>query len=211
MTKQPNILFIMSDQQQYATAGPAAGGWSPNLERLAREGIWFRRGYTVTTPCAPARASIATAVYPHAHHVLNNCHVPYAVSREIRDGVPTWGPLMSAAGYRMRYVGKAHLGWERGAVEYGFDSEEREFDKAAYQETIASAPSSRAACQSRAPGADRGRARGASTTRRVSTGSITAWRMQLRKQRRRRCRPRQACNSCAPLPMNPAANPGAFG
>ena len=131
--KQPNILFIMSDQQQYATAGPAAGGWSPNLERLAREGIWFRRGYTVTTPCAPARASIATAVYPHAHHVLNNCHVPYAVSREIRDGVPTWGPLMSAAGYRMRYAGKAHLGWERGAVEYGFDSEEREFDKAAYQ------------------------------------------------------------------------------
>ncbi len=133
MPKQPNILFIMSDQQQYATAGPAAGGWSPNLERLAREGIWFRRGYTVTTPCAPARASIATAVYPHAHHVLNNCHVPYAVSREIRDGVPTWGPLMSAAGYRMRYAGKAHLGWERGAVEYGFDSEEREFDKAAYQ------------------------------------------------------------------------------
>ena len=130
MPKQPNILLIMSDQQQYATAGPAAGGWSPNLERLAREGIWFRRGYTVTTPCAPARASIATAVYPHAHHVLNNCHVPYAVSREIRDGVPTWGPLMSAAGYRMRYAGKAHLGWERGAVEYGFDSEEREFDKA---------------------------------------------------------------------------------
>ena len=87
---RPNILMIMTDQQQYATAGPAAPGRSPALERLAADGIWFRRAYTATTPCSPARASIVTGLYPHANGMLNNCHVPYAIAREIRPECATW-------------------------------------------------------------------------------------------------------------------------
>ena len=123
---RPNILMIMTDQQQYATAGPAAPGRSPALERLAAEGIWFRRAYTATTPCSPARASIVTGLYPHANGMLNNCHVPYAIAREIRPECATWGSHLSEAGYRMRYVGKWHVGWTQGPADLGFDSENRQ-------------------------------------------------------------------------------------
>ena len=137
-TARPNILMIMTDQQQYAaTAGPAAPGRSPALERLAAEGIWFRRrAYTATTPCSPARASIVTGLYPHANGMLNNCHVPYAIAREIRPECATWGSHLSAAGYRMRYVGKWHVGWTQGPADLGFDSENRKFDAAAYRRQL---------------------------------------------------------------------------
>ena len=133
---QPNILMIMTDQQQYATAGPAAPGRSPALERLAAEGMWFRRAYTATTPCSPARASIVTGLYPHAHGMLNNCHVPYAIAREIRPECDTWGSHLSEAGYRMRYAGKWHVGWTQGPADLGFDSENRQFDVASYRRRL---------------------------------------------------------------------------
>ena len=107
---------------------------------------------------------------------------------------------MSAAGYRMRYAGKAHLGWERGAVEYGFDSEEREFDKAAYQRdhrirTEQQGGRAKAERRERTEAGHMGLPR--------CSGCLLAplrrGGCSLRKQRRRRCRPRQACNSCRAL------------
>ncbi|CAA9254632.1 MAG: Choline-sulfatase [uncultured Chloroflexi bacterium] len=133
---RPNVLFIMSDQQQYATAGPAAAGRSPHLERLAQEGAWCRRGYTVTNPCAPARVSIVTGLYPHRHGVLNNLHVPYAIAREARPDCDSWGRRLTDAGYRMRYVGKWHAGYDRGPADLGFDTQPRTFDAAAYRQRL---------------------------------------------------------------------------
>ena len=153
-TARPNILMIMTDQQQYATAGPAAPGRSPALERLAAEGIWFRRAYTATTPCSPARASIVTGLYPHANGMLNNCHVPYAIAREIRPECATWGNHLSAAGYRMRYVGKWHVGWRQGPADLGFDSENRQFDAAAYRRQLGLSASGDANGATATPAAD---------------------------------------------------------
>jgi arylsulfatase A-like enzyme len=129
---RPNILLIVTDQQQYANAGPAAPERSPCLAALAAQGAWFRRGYTVTTPCSPSRASLVTGVYPHRHGMLNNCTMPFAVSREIAAGCDSWGRRLMDAGYRMRFVGRWHAGVERGPVEYGFDTEYRIFDSARY-------------------------------------------------------------------------------
>jgi len=141
-TLQPNILLIVTDQHQYAAAGPAAGGWSPRLEKLACEGAWFRRGYTVTVPCSPARASLFTGLYPHRHGMLNNCTMPFAVSPDVRPDCDAWGQRLMDAGYRTRYVGKWHAGVARGPVDYGFDIAERPFDADAYRqrEGIPSAP-----------------------------------------------------------------------
>lgn len=123
----------MTDQQQYATAGPAADGRSPRLAQLASQGAWFRRAYTATTPCSPARASVATGVYPHRHGMLNNCHVPYAIAREIAPDCDTWGRHLTEVGYRVRYVGKWHVGFELGPAEHGFDTENRRFNVQAYR------------------------------------------------------------------------------
>ncbi len=137
---RPNILLIVTDQHQYAAAGPAAGGWSPRLEELARQGAWFRRGYTVTVPCSPARASLFTGLYPHRHGMLNNCAMPFAVSPDVRPGCDSWGRRLADAGYRMCYAGKWHAGVERGPVHYGFDVADRTFDGEAYRRRLGLPP-----------------------------------------------------------------------
>ena len=58
----PNLLFIMTDQQRYDALSIAGNGVleTPNLDRLARQGAYFRNAYTPCAVCAPARASILT-------------------------------------------------------------------------------------------------------------------------------------------------------
>ena len=73
-SKQPNILYIVSDQQRYDTL--ACNGnpliRSPNLDRLAADGVRFSNAYTVCATSSPARASMLTGMYPHRHGMLNN-------------------------------------------------------------------------------------------------------------------------------------------
>ena len=45
---------------------------TPNLDRLAREGLTFRRGYVPSSLCSPSLASILTGLYPHQHRITSN-------------------------------------------------------------------------------------------------------------------------------------------
>ena len=112
MTKKPNIIYIFSDQHRGDTLGcvghPAV--ITPNLDKLASEGVTFTRSYTNSPVCMPARASMMTGQYVCEHGIWtnNNAADPLSPShvRNIRD-----------AGYHTAVIGKTHLylhgaGWK---------------------------------------------------------------------------------------------------
>jgi len=67
---RPNILFLMTDQMQGRVLEPDNPCITPNFDRLAADGVRFRRAYTPNAVCSPARASLMTGLLPHSHGVL---------------------------------------------------------------------------------------------------------------------------------------------
>jgi choline-sulfatase len=104
MASKPNLLLIMADQLRADALG-CTGGWvqTPNLDRLAREGVRFRNCVTTTPVCVPARLSLATGLYAHNTGVWNN------MERDMAADTPTWMQAVRAAGYRTSLFGKTHL------------------------------------------------------------------------------------------------------
>ena len=106
--KRPNIVFLFSDQQRYDTvscygAVPGAPlGLTPNLDRMAAEGVRFDLAMTCQPVCGPARACLQTGLYPDSIGCTIN-------DRALPGDVPTVASLMNAAGYETAYVGKWHL------------------------------------------------------------------------------------------------------
>ncbi|MBU0478255.1 sulfatase-like hydrolase/transferase [bacterium] len=134
---RPNILVIMTDQQQYKTVNPPSGkDICPNLTKLSEEGIIFTRNYTPAPPCAPARTSTVTTVYPHSHGMLNNCHISNAVQREINKNCDSFGQRLKDSGYNMNYLGTWHAGFETGPIDRGFDTKNRIFPGPKIERTI---------------------------------------------------------------------------
>src|SRR5205814_1587554 len=120
---RPNFLFIYTDDQRYDALGvvqreqgdKARFPWlqTPNLDRLASEGIRFRNAFVVNSLCAPSRSVYLTGRYSHLNGVANN-HTPFPA-----DNV-TWASLLKAVGYRTGYIGKFHHGQQTGKRP-GFD------------------------------------------------------------------------------------------
>jgi len=106
---RPNILLLMTDQQR-ADATGCSGGWvqTPNLDRIAGEGLRFSGCVTNSPVCIPTRLSLATGLYPHNTGVWQN--QPSAMSPE----QPTWMQAVRAVGYRTSLFGKTHLHPHRG-------------------------------------------------------------------------------------------------
>ena len=101
---RPNILLIMTDQQRWDAMG-CSGGWvdTPNMDRIADEGVRFANAYTNSPVCVPARVSLATGRYPHNHGVWR--HARYTLPPE----QPTWMAAIRDAGYSTAVIGKTHL------------------------------------------------------------------------------------------------------
>jgi len=74
----PNIVLIISDDQAWTDFGcmghPVVK--TPNIDRLAAEGVLFRRGYVTTSLCRPSLATIITGLYPHQHKICGNDPAP---------------------------------------------------------------------------------------------------------------------------------------
>lgn len=83
--EQPNLLFVLSDDQGAWAMGCAGNEEirSPNLDRLAREGIRFDNFYCASPVCSPARASILTGRIPSQHGVHDFVSMPHD-----REGKP---------------------------------------------------------------------------------------------------------------------------
>lgn len=71
MSERPDIVWIVADHQVHATR-PNTTGLYRLQDRLARIGVEFTHARTVLPICSPARASMLTGIYPHAHGVTEN-------------------------------------------------------------------------------------------------------------------------------------------
>jgi len=100
---QPNILFITTDQHHYNILGAVNRKVrTPNLDRLAAQGVRFERAYCVNPTCSPSRASMITGTYPSVH----GC---WAIGVKLPEDQPTVGGLLQQQGYETVLVGKAHF------------------------------------------------------------------------------------------------------
>jgi choline-sulfatase len=101
---KPNILYIISDQQRPDSLGCYGNGHNPtpNIDKLASEGVVFDNCYVQNPLCCPARYSILTGRYPRSHRVRSNWYAP-------RYGEKSFGHQLGKAGYQTAMIGKMHL------------------------------------------------------------------------------------------------------
>jgi arylsulfatase A-like enzyme len=121
--RKPNFLFIYADDQRWDAMGVvqreqgerARFPWfkSPNMDRLAAEGVRFRNAFVTLSLCSPSRAAFLTGRYNHLNGITNN-------STPFPENSVTHATLLHAAGYRTAYIGKWHMGNQRGQRP-GFD------------------------------------------------------------------------------------------
>lgn len=109
---RPNLIFIMADQWR----GQAVGYkgiepvYTPNLDRLAGEGVAFDNAVSNYPVSSPARGMLMTGQYPAANRVTGNCHsghTPYGV--ELQEDARCWSDVLKDRGYTLAYIGKWHL------------------------------------------------------------------------------------------------------
>ena len=108
INKKPNVLVIMCDQLNYKALSCYGGPLpTPNIDRIANEGIKFTRAYATTPFCSPSRASIVTGLYPHQHEVVQNLGFSQREGITIQD--ETTGKLLYEKGYSTHQYGKWHI------------------------------------------------------------------------------------------------------
>lgn len=115
MSKQPNILFVMTDQQRSDTIRALGNRaiQTPVLDGLARGGIAFRNCYTPAPVCVAARSATITGLPPHQNGCTSNNASPMR-QRSLMQ-------VLSDCGYRSHGVGKMHFNPQVDAM-WGFDS-----------------------------------------------------------------------------------------
>ncbi|WP_269522154.1 sulfatase-like hydrolase/transferase [Coraliomargarita parva] len=101
---QPNIIVFFTDQQRWDTLGLNGNksGLTPNLDRLAAGGTFFKYAVTPQPVCGPARSCLQTGQYASTTGVW--CNGP-----GLKADSPKLAELFAAAGYRTSYIGKWHL------------------------------------------------------------------------------------------------------
>lgn len=132
-TARPNILFIYGDDIGYGdfSCYGAKGVQTPNVDRLARQGLRFTSAYSSSATCTPSRYSLLTGEY--AFRQKGTGVLPGNAALIIRPGRATLATTLKQAGYQTAAVGKWHLGlgnkdeldWNQeikpGPREVGFD------------------------------------------------------------------------------------------
>lgn len=106
---KPNILVIITDQQQAAMMSCAGNKYvkTPNLDKLASQGICFERAYAANPVSIPSRFSLMTGRYPSEINMEDNEHQKNSVPKEMLESA--LGSVFTKAGYETAYAGKMHL------------------------------------------------------------------------------------------------------
>lgn len=120
--KGPNFVLLFADDHRYDAVGVVQKEqgdkgrfpWfqTPNLDRLAADGVRFRNAFVVNSLCSPSRACLLSGRYSHGNGIWNN--------RTPLDGkLATYASVLRSEGYSTGYVGKWHMGTQ--AARPGFD------------------------------------------------------------------------------------------
>lgn len=131
--ERPNIVFLLADDLGYSDLGCYGSSFNetPNIDRLASEGLRFVQAYTAGSVCSPTRASLMTGKYPARTGITD--YIPGLTSdgrklqtartkTELALNEFTIGEAMQAGGYQTFYAGKWHLGGK------GFEPDAQGFD-----------------------------------------------------------------------------------
>ena len=108
--ERPNILYIMSDDHasHAMTCYGSRINQTPNLDRIANEGMRFDNCFCTNSICTPSRAAILTGTYNHVNQVTT-------LSTHMDNTLPTFVKDLQASGYQTGMFGKWHLGQGPGA------------------------------------------------------------------------------------------------
>ena len=130
--EKPNILVIMADDLGYGdvSCNGTSAVKTPNIDRVAAEGLRFTSGYCSASTCTPTRYSLLTGTY--AFRVKGTGIAAPNAAALIKPGTPTVASLLKQQGYTTAVIGKWHLGlgvdqpdWNGdlnpGPLEIGFD------------------------------------------------------------------------------------------
>ncbi len=108
MTDRPNIVLILADDLGWGATGPYGQEKirTPNLDRLAAEGMRFTQAYAGSTVCAPSRCSLMTGRHTGHARIRSNDEIP------LQPEDVTLAEVLRGVGYRTSAVGKWGLGWQ---------------------------------------------------------------------------------------------------
>ena len=104
-----NVLLLISDNQNWFDCGCYGNDvvQTPNIDRLAREGVRFEQAFATTASCGPSRAVIYTGLLTHANGQYAHPHAEH--NQEIRPDVTTVFAMLKENGYRTGLIGKDHI------------------------------------------------------------------------------------------------------
>jgi len=132
--RQPNVLFMLTDDQRWDAMSCVPDRFfpalrTPNMDRLASEGVRFANAFCTWSLCSPSRASFLSGDYPHVHGVRDN-FTDYPATR-----LPSYHSHLGRAGYRTAYIGKWHMGEGKDAHRPPFDFWASHAGQGHYQDT----------------------------------------------------------------------------
>lgn len=114
----PNVVFILTDDQRADAVGyhpkPFLGIETPNIDRLAKEGVRFNNMFVTSSLCSPSRASFLSGTYAHVHGVRDNF-------TDYPSKLKSFPILLQQANYETAYIGKWHMGEDDDSKRPGFD------------------------------------------------------------------------------------------
>jgi arylsulfatase A-like enzyme len=113
--QRPNVLFILCDDIRWNAMSCAGHPTlkTPQIDRIAHEGLRFQNTFCTTSLCSPSRASILTGLYAHKHGVRDNF-------TELPSELVHWPARLTSEGYDTAYMGKWHMGENNDAPRKGF-------------------------------------------------------------------------------------------
>ena len=125
--KPPNIIVIISDDQGYADVGFHGSKeiFTPNIDRIAKNGVVFSEGYVSFAVCSPSRAGLITGRYQNRFGYTRNILL---TPKDSTMGLPlseqTLPEVLKMANYNTKAIGKWHLGAHESLVpeRRGFDA-----------------------------------------------------------------------------------------